>query len=608
MAVEPNLRGVHVSAGSGIVANLENFTAFASGDEEALNTLVVRLNALASAPWQEIVRAITTEIVAAGFDGYPSLACVKVEADRVAAFVFGETTLSIATEQRDCTLDGRDSSTWIDVTVHGEVDRIIAGSQGDSPVVGVLRDGVVPAGGFMFDSVGPMPASGRWDAVAQSERPNAHVDAQPAQSVAPVEPAAPEAIDEPIDEQPEQVIPSEEVTAEIATVEITADEMAADEVAPTAVAMTSEEPAIEAETLAEPEPAHPSAAAMPPIPEEPPTAPEPTSATEETNEDIPEFTPEMHMLAPDVMPLAPEDPIESVTALSNEAIVPLPPEDPIESVTVLPNLEDEADAPAPDIEDEDAAAGGLFARIDERIRTEDEIAEETADSSIDDPWSDAGNLDDDGWSTVSTDDDSWSKPTPAAGIVGLAAPIEPTEAPEALPPLPTEPTPASMSSTETLAYSNNQVRGVLCPNQHLTNPAHTSCYECGTLVDLDAETTTGDRPVLGKVTFDDGAVLSLDRPAAIGSNVPSGYEIDGELATIVRLDDGIEGVSPVHVEVRLRGWDVEIVDMESSSGTYTIDADDRHSRTRLRSGQVTQLRPGMSVETGGRSFTFSVGS
>ena len=118
---------------------------------------------------------------------------------------------------------------------------------------------------------------------------------------------------------------------------------------------------------------------------------------------------------------------------------------------------------------------------------------------------------------------------------------------------------------------------------------------------------TDTRPVLGNLVFDDGAKLDLDRPAVVGANVPQGYTIDDEPTTIVRLDDGHGGVSDVQLEIRCSGWEVEVVDMQSESGTYTMLQGERQTRTRLRSGQAVTLQDGMTVETGTRTFTFGLG-
>ncbi len=436
MSNKSESRGIHVSSGPGIVAHLSNLTAYAVGDETLLNELLVHLNALADAPWHEIVRTLTAGITEADYDAHPHLACVCVEDDRVAALVFGDTVLSVTIDGVETTLNGRDSSTWIDVALHGSVERVHAGRQSESTIVGVLRDGVIPAGGFLLDTSGPMPASGRWAEIAERQD-----------------------------------------------------------------------------------------ASYPPIP-----TPEPVPA--QATEPDPALTSEV------------DEPIDDST--------------------------------------ESEPMTGMFARIDELHRVVDTVTANEPAAPTDDQGDDS---------------DEW--------VEAMGAGPE-TEDPLP-PPFPaTEPL-DSPRPTATLAPARPQLRGVLCPVGHLTSIDDATCRTCGAQTDSEAEIINGDRPVLGLLTFDDEAVLSVDRPAAIGSNVPAGYEINGEPATVVRLDDGVGGVSELQLEVRLVGWDLEIVDMDSDNGTYTILRGERQTRTRLRSGQSVIMQPGMTVETGGRSFTYTIG-
>lgn len=468
-------RGVHVSSGEGIVAHLSNLTAFAAGDETRLNELLVRLNALKDAPWHEVVRTLTAGIAESNYDAHPDLACVSIGDDRVAALVFGDTSLTIATDQSKTTLNGRDSSTWIDVAIHGVVDRVHAGVQSDSVLVGVLRDGVVPAGGFLLDTSGPMPSSTRW-----------------IESVSALEATSP-----------------------------------------------------------------------PPVP-----VTEPVAETEPAAEALPEPTVDQQA-APVVAP-----------------------------------QEAQGDTPA-DERNEQRSLAGIFARLDNRYRpdppqpTEEVQIPEVPD--VPERLAADASLPDDG------DDPGPGEHGPTSGdqtpAFGEAQSNGSTPESAATPSTSNTP-----SSPTTLAPVRRQLRGIRCPDGHLTNANDVVCRSCGLATTTDAEIVMGDRPVLGQLTFDDGAMLSIDRPAAIGSDVPAGYEVDGEPATIVRLDDGLNGVSAIQVEVRTMGWDVEVHDMNSPNGTYTVLRGERQTRTRLRAGQSVVLQDGMVVEVGGRSFTYSLGS
>ena len=455
--MENDTRGVHISAGDGIVAHVSHLTAYASGEEAALNELLVRLNALAGEPWQEIVRELTSGIADAGYTDHPALACVSVDDDKVAALVFGDTALSVTIDGAETILDGRDSSTWIDVALRGSLDRVHAGLQSDSAVVGVLRDGVVPAGGFLLDTSGPIPASGRWSEATNSTTEEAAAEQAPA--------------------------PAEEAAVEQAP------------------------------------------------------APVQEAAVEQA---------------------------------------PAPAEEPVAEQTTTSHLVDAAIHPQP--------SRSMFARIEEIVRATQELRD--ADSDV----LEAAN--------VFNEDDS--QPLDASPVSEKSAPAE--GAPSANPA--SEPAPAQAA---TLAPQRPQLKGVLCTAGHLTAPLETTCRSCEEPVEIGAALATGDRPVLGTLTFDDGAVLNIDRPAAVGAEVPGGYVIDNEPATIVRLDDGVGGVSALQLEVRLSGWNVEIVDMDSENGTYTMLRGERQTRTKLRANQAVTLQRDMEVQTGGRSFVFAPG-
>ena len=533
-------RGVHVAGGAGVVAHLNGLTAFATGDEAELNTLVVRLNALAEESWTEVIRALTSEITALGYDAHPNIACVSVESDKVMAFVFGEATLSLTIDGEERILNGRDSSTWIDVTLHGELSRVMSGTQSGSPVVGVLRDGVTPGGGFMLDAEGPMPASSRW---------HEHMP----QNIAALE--ASEAVTTPVDAT-ESALVDEVATAEHAhTIAEAPAPLPVD-----AMPATPESELAESE-VAEPEAAEPVIEAA--------EASTPANSEHEMAAPI--------AMAVDDSPAADVEPAPMASVAATNGVA----------------------AGAAGL-----AAAGLFARLDERMPA-DEIAEQDADeAAVDEPAVDEPTES----QTASVFDD----PEALDGghldpsmdpIDDPIAPVSQTAAPEVEPSAPAEPSPIA-----SLTQTRPQIRGVRCGTcGSLTKPDGSPCTTCGARIEPDAKEEAGDRPALGKLTFDDGAELSIERPAAIGSDVPSGYTIDGEPATIVRLDDGTDGIDGVHLEIRLSGWNVNVADMSSNGGTYTVQDDERQTRTKLRSGQTVALQSGMTVEAGRRSFTYTLG-
>ncbi len=460
------VRGVQISAGDGIVAHFGGLTAYAVGETGRLNELLVRLSALADSSWQDTVRTITAGISEAGYDDHPSIACVSMETHKLGVFVYGPLELTATIGGGTTVLDGRDSSTWIDVVLRGDVEQVHAGSRAESSLVGVLRDGVVPAGGFLIKTSGPMPSTAQWDAAMGS---------------------------------------------------IAASDGAA-------MANTSDETTTDETTTDE-------------------------TTTDETSTD------------------------ENASTTPGE---------------VQPNDADNTDDPA----ESDSTMVGVFTRIEQLSRETVLTAAGMSDTPEPAPTVDATTAD------AATNDDTATNDTPTATTT--AAPQEDADADRSNAQQP------AGATTATLRKPRPELRGVHCPNGHFT-PLEQTCRTCSVELDSNVTLTLATRPVLGHLVFDDGAVLNIDRPAVVGSDVPTEYTVNDEPTTIVRLDDGHGGVSPVQLEVRPSGWSVEIVDMASANGTYTMLRDERQSRTRLRSGQAVTLQDGMTVESGTRTFKFGIG-
>ena len=114
----------------------------------------------------------------------------------------------------------------------------------------------------------------------------------------------------------------------------------------------------------------------------------------------------------------------------------------------------------------------------------------------------------------------------------------------------------------------DEVWGVLCPEGH-ANPPHTSaCRTCGTALP-DADPVPVPRPPLGLLRVSDGTEVLLDRTVLIG-RAPSANRFPAPVPPrLLRVISPQQDVSRTHVEVRLEGWDVLVVDL-SSNGTRLI--------------------------------------
>ena len=535
MASENEDRGVQISAGDGIVAHFGDLTAYAVGDTNRLNELLVRLSALAGSSWQETVRTITTGISDAGYDDHPSIACVSIEDHKLAAFVYGSLEVTAKIGGGSTILDGRDSSTWIDVTLRGDIEEVHAGSRTEASLVGLLRDGVVPAGGFLIKTAGPLSSTSTWDPETGA-----------AEDTTAVLPAADSAEDASSTDADTEALAT---TEELVETEI-AKAPAADEPVDTASAIdTSDEDA----------------------------------AIDTSDEDV-----------------------------DRAAIADMAKESTAGMVGMFAKIEQLSR----DQTDLDAEPSASAARAPWGINRNDDALDDE-DSDFDD-FDNFDDLEDDDTSLKVTSlkdtafDDTAFDDTPFGKnpFSDTDESLTPAEKPYS--PFDDHPGPLGEKSksaegaTATIRKPRPDLRGVHCPSGHFT-PLEQTCRTCNVALDSGVTLTAAPRPVLGHLIFDDGAVLNVDRPAVIGSDVPNDYSINDEPTTIVRLDDGHGGVSPVQLEVRASGWSVEIVDMSSSNGTYTMLRDERHTRTRLRSGQAVSLQDGMTVEAGTRTFRFGTG-
>lgn len=148
------------------------------------------------------------------------------------------------------------------------------------------------------------------------------------------------------------------------------------------------------------------------------------------------------------------------------------------------------------------------------------------------------------------------------------------------------------------------VDGFLCSRGHLNDPRGHFCSQCGIrMAELTGIISKGRRPPLGLLLFDNGATFVLDHDYLIGREPEPDPEVrSGALRPLVLVDQS-GGISRQHAEIRLRGWDVVLIDRNSANGTL-VALRDAPQWSAVVPGQPVQLLPGMRISMGRRTLSF----
>ncbi|MBW4720617.1 FHA domain-containing protein [Saccharothrix obliqua] len=148
-----------------------------------------------------------------------------------------------------------------------------------------------------------------------------------------------------------------------------------------------------------------------------------------------------------------------------------------------------------------------------------------------------------------------------------------------------------------------KVRAVACPARHL-NPEHAiACRVCGQALPPQ-EAFVVPRPPLGVLRLSTGELITLDRNVVLGRD-PRVTDRGADAPHGIRLANQGNDISRNHVEVRLDGWDVLVVDLGSKNGTTVIAPG--WSPQELAKLIPAILTPGSRVVLGdGAFFTYEV--
>lgn len=134
----------------------------------------------------------------------------------------------------------------------------------------------------------------------------------------------------------------------------------------------------------------------------------------------------------------------------------------------------------------------------------------------------------------------------------------------------------------------------LCPLGHANPPTYARCAQCAQPMLGDARQMR--RPVLGQMRVSTGEVIDLDRSLIIGRQ-PSVARVHGDgMPKLVQVRSQAGDISRSHVEVRLEGWDVILVDLKATNGTVLVRVG--QAPRRLGQGEQAMLLDGDIAELG----------
>jgi hypothetical protein len=150
-----------------------------------------------------------------------------------------------------------------------------------------------------------------------------------------------------------------------------------------------------------------------------------------------------------------------------------------------------------------------------------------------------------------------------------------------------------------------QVRGVYCKNRHFNDPRQLFCAVCGiNMVQQTPVLVEGVRPPLGVVVLDDGSVFQLDTPYLLGRDPNADERVSGGDFRGLPIIDQSNQVSRVHARLELRGWDVVLIDNNSTNGTF-IHVPKTPDWQRMPPGGEHTLVQGTRIRIGHRTLAFN---
>ncbi|MFB9166246.1 FHA domain-containing protein [Arthrobacter psychrochitiniphilus] len=153
---------------------------------------------------------------------------------------------------------------------------------------------------------------------------------------------------------------------------------------------------------------------------------------------------------------------------------------------------------------------------------------------------------------------------------------------------------ASAPLLESRPSTGPMVLARMCPHGHANPPSRSQCTHCG--ASINSEPREVGRPRLGTMHISSGESVELDHSLIIGRQPSVSRVMGGAMPRLVQVKSGNDDISRSHVEVRLDGWDVLLVDLKATNGTVLVR--EGQAPRRLSQGEEAILLNGDIAELG----------
>lgn len=149
-----------------------------------------------------------------------------------------------------------------------------------------------------------------------------------------------------------------------------------------------------------------------------------------------------------------------------------------------------------------------------------------------------------------------------------------------------------------------KVPGLMCSRNHFNDPRARFCIVCGiTMHQASFILVNGVRPPLGVITLSDGNFATLVRSAVVGRDPSEDEAVATGTHIGLPIEDVTGTVSRAHAELRLDGWDVYVIDKNSTNGTF-VWAPGHDDWERLAPHKPHLIGPGAHLSFGLVTATF----